>query len=125
MMLLSPKLAPFFGENMQLLKIEESVSSTCSLSGSYTCFRKTGTSFSGPRCSHSVYIAEFKELNPKAPNNVTESGGGYAKGPCKFMVTDGLNVALVSPTSAVSIVSKVGVPISNLVEKEVRLEKHR
>ncbi|ONK68899.1 uncharacterized protein A4U43_C05F17200 [Asparagus officinalis] len=113
-MLLGPKLAPFCGVKTQLLKIGELVSRVDSTSARcFTCYRN------GFSCGHRLYIATLKELNPKFPNKMTEPGGGYAKGQCKFMVTDDLDVALVSPFSTVRIINEFGVSISNLVEEEV------
>ncbi|ONK68898.1 uncharacterized protein A4U43_C05F17190 [Asparagus officinalis] len=113
-MLLSPKLAPFFAAKMQRLKIEETVSrGGVTKAGCHSCFRKTAN------CPHEVNIATFKELNPKFPNKMTEPGGGYAKGQCKFMVTDDLNVSLFSPLAAVHMVKELGVSIGNLKEEEV------
>ncbi|XP_020268530.1 uncharacterized protein LOC109843946 isoform X2 [Asparagus officinalis] len=113
-MLLSPKLAPFFAAKMQILKIEETVSrARATKAGCYSCFRKN------TNCPHKVNIATCKELNPKFPNKMSESGGGYAKGQCKFMVTDDLDVSLFSPLAAVHMMKDLGVSIGNLKEEEV------
>nr|XP_010920193.1 uncharacterized protein LOC105044094 [Elaeis guineensis] len=90
--LLSPKLAPFFGCSQNMLKIDEQLSE-----------RYHG----------------YMEVNPKFPVGRTDTGGGYAKGPGKFLVMDGLRVAPVSLLSAVQDLNEKKVPINSLVEREI------
>lgn len=115
-LIISPKLAPFFGVKKQLLKIEEEVSVGGYVMGCYAC-----DSCSRFPCIHGTKEAALTELNPKSSKNTTESGGGYAKGLVKFMVTDDLNVAPLSSSSVIRIIHERQVRISDLVEKEVSI----
>jgi hypothetical protein len=38
------------------------------------------------KCSHGK--TKVLAVNPKVPIMTTQTGGGFAKGPCKFLVTD-------------------------------------
>ncbi|KAJ6818791.1 uncharacterized protein M6B38_131600 [Iris pallida] len=105
--LLSPQLGPFFGCSNNILKLDE----INPRYGCYSCFLKNAN------CDHDVVgTSVMKGLNPKSLQGGTEKGGGYAKGPGKFMVTDDLRV---SPLSTISIVSKLDSSFDNVVERKV------
>ncbi|XP_059628041.1 uncharacterized protein LOC132270848 [Cornus florida] len=121
-MLLSPKLAPFFACENQLLHIEESSSPQYLL---YTCGATDGELFVHPMTSKFDGFCFGQELglwsmvNPKSSTGQTTGGGGFVKGPAKFMVTDDLVVTPLSPISSISFLGKLDVPITDVDQKVV------
>ncbi|XP_077225220.1 uncharacterized protein LOC143858451 [Tasmannia lanceolata] len=57
--------------------------------------------------------SQFYAMNPKS------SGGGYTKGPVKFMVTDDLDVKPFSTTTIISLLKKFSLPLSDIEEQVV------
>jgi len=116
-MLLSPKLAPFFGYSKQLLKIDEMPPKRGTETG-----RCSTCKWNNTLCKHGVDKSVFIELNPKLPSGKSEQGGGYAKGPGKFMVTNDLHVSPLTPVSTTQFISSQGLPFSKLEEKEANID---
>ncbi|KAH7855571.1 hypothetical protein Vadar_026366 [Vaccinium darrowii] len=112
-MLLSPKHAPFSACESQLLDIEESVNTQYIVDSCSNCNSFEGI-FSGP----------LSLVNPKSTSGETTGGGGFVKGPVKFMVTDALAVTLLSPTSITSYLADLNVPITDVGKKDVRVGKN-
>ncbi|XP_059628042.1 uncharacterized protein LOC132270850 isoform X1 [Cornus florida] len=120
--LLSPKLAPFFACENQLLHIEESSSRQYLL---YTCGATDGELFVHPMtskfdgCCFGQELGLLSMVNPKSSTGETTGGGGFVKGPAKFMVTDDLVVTPLSPISSISFLGKLDVPITDVDQKVV------
>lgn len=57
-------------------------------------------------------------VNPKVPTMTTETGGGYAKGPGKFLVTNELGVVPFSLMNALHELKGKELSISKLETKE-------
>lgn len=114
--LLSPELAAFFGSSQNMLKIDEKISVSTMVSGCCKCFRRRR------QCTHFKerdLLRRFTEVNPKSPVGGTATGGGYAKGPGKFWVMEGLRVSPISVVSTVQMLNEMKVPMDSLVEWEV------
>ncbi|KAH0454484.1 hypothetical protein IEQ34_016408 [Dendrobium chrysotoxum] len=111
-MLSSPKLAPFFGLDKQLLQIEEAFPRTIKSCACKTCFSFS----SATRCLHGHNVSSFNLMNPKLQNSGLELGGGYVKGMGWYLITDEMEVSPLSPITSVHIINKLMVPISGLEE---------
>uniref|UniRef100_A0A5B7B3L5 Uncharacterized protein n=1 Tax=Davidia involucrata TaxID=16924 RepID=A0A5B7B3L5_DAVIN len=117
--LLCPKLAPFSACENQLLHVEESCSPQYLL---YTYGESNTESFVRPNgSSFGEGLGQLSMVNPKSSTGETTGGGGYVKGPAKFMVTDALVVTQLSPISSISFLGKLDVPITDVDEKVVRV----
>ncbi|KAF6991350.1 hypothetical protein CFC21_008443 [Triticum aestivum] len=100
-LLLSPKLAPFFGCSSNVLQVEEL-----------------------PIRQH--YVPHYAcELNPKSPNRGCETSyRAYVnQGSINFMVTDGLRIVDFSLAKSLQAIRAAKVPKGELVEKELVLDK--
>ncbi|KAJ6814104.1 uncharacterized protein M6B38_139425 [Iris pallida] len=114
--LLSPKLGPFFGCSNNILKLDEINQREGTAHGCFTCYWKNNNKgCTAAKCDHGVGKSVMKELNPKSPEGGTEKGGGYAKGPGKFMVTNDLHVSPVSTSSIIQLASS----FDSVVERKV------
>ncbi|ONK55782.1 uncharacterized protein A4U43_C10F930 [Asparagus officinalis] len=114
--LISPKLAPFFGYTGSMLEMDEIAPRESSCRGCYVCcWRNDNTGCSVSECAHGVKQAYFRLLNPKSPEGSTEIGGGYAKG--KFLVTTDLCVSQLSASSSIQIIKNQDISLSDLVMK--------
>lgn len=115
-MLLSPKIAPYFGSKNQLLKIEEQVPlqpkliNCPSCSGSYITLGNFGA------CPHGKKGMQLRTVNPKYSAVVDGLGGAFVTGSAMFTVTDELIVKPLSPVSGISFINKFGFQISDLEE---------
>lgn len=117
-LLVDPKLPSFFSCKNHPLNVEEMKSRTY-YSSCYICLKEQSS-----RCyGHSRTEATLYELNPKLPSTQMEIKDGYAKGPCKFMITDGLHVSISSPFSTVHINNELGASFNDLEEMEVSIGK--
>jgi hypothetical protein len=99
--LLFPKVATFFSST-HFLGADEVLPTALSIPLCSLCI-KNSNPFSDDvimKCSHD--ITEALAVNPKVPTMSTETGGGFAKGPCKFLVTDELGVVPFSLISSLS-----------------------
>ncbi|KAJ6818795.1 uncharacterized protein M6B38_131620 [Iris pallida] len=118
--LLSPKLGRFFGCSNNILKLDEINPRESTRNGCCTCYWKNNNkACTAAKCDHGVGESLIKELNPKSPQGGTEKGGGYAKGPGNFVVTDDLHVSPLSISSVIPIVSKLGSSFDSVVERKV------
>ncbi|XP_020243390.1 uncharacterized protein LOC109821625 [Asparagus officinalis] len=115
-MLLSPKLYPHFNCDDQILRIGTKLSTDCTVLGCETCYNAGSN-----ECKHNIGRVILNEINPKMPNAVTRSGGGYAERALRFMVTDEMAVAPVSHISVIGAIKELRVPVSILFENEVKL----
>jgi hypothetical protein len=68
------------------------------------------------KCSHGK--TKLLAVNPKVPTITTKTGGSYAKGPGKFLVTNELGVAPFSLINALSELKKKGHSVSELTTTE-------
>jgi len=96
-MALSPKLPPFFSCNNHFLMTDEQA----------------------PRDSITLLVA----VNPKVPTMTTETGGGYAKGQSKFLVTNELRVVPFSLINAFSELKNKERSVSQLETTEFAFTK--
>ncbi|XP_077225333.1 uncharacterized protein LOC143858558 [Tasmannia lanceolata] len=98
--LINPKLAAHFCCENNLLQIEEAAP-------------RNPTNGSGGPILHAI--------NPKSRDGITESGGGFVKGPVIFTVTDDLDVKPFSPTRTISFIKKFNLPLSDIEEQVVNV----
>ena len=121
-MLLAPKLYPHFNCSNQVLRIEANIPGTCNGRWCKTCWDAGTYAATCTKCQRQyIDIAKLTEINPKLANSGTEIGGGYSKKLARFMVTDEMVVAPMSPVSGIDLIKELKVPIRSLVEKEVTL----
>ncbi|XP_077225469.1 uncharacterized protein LOC143858654 [Tasmannia lanceolata] len=97
--LINPKLAPHFLCENNLLQIEEATPRNLTYEG--------GT----------ILLA----LNPKSPDGITKSGGGFVKGPVTFILTDDLDVKPFSYTRTISFIKKFNLPLGDIQEQVVNV----
>ncbi|XBI94561.1 hypothetical protein VPH35_031174 [Triticum aestivum] len=99
-LLLSPKLAPFFGcGTSKLLQVEE-------------------------QDPYNARTPDHPGCDPKSPNGGRDNGEGYVKQePRKFMVTDDLHVLPLSLASTLQVVSGAKTQRKDHLEKEIALTK--
>lgn len=121
-MLLAPMLYPHYNYSNQLLRIEEKHARTCSIRGCETCWGGNSP-VSRVKCKHNMDVVELAEINPKLRSSGKGHGGGYARATARFMVTNEMVVAPLSPISGVDVIKELRVPIGFLVEKEVTLRE--
>ncbi|XP_077225396.1 uncharacterized protein LOC143858597 [Tasmannia lanceolata] len=95
--LINPKLASHFSCESNLLQIEEAAPRNPTIEG--------GTI--------------LHAINPKSTDGITESGGGFVKGPLTFRVTDDLGVKLFSPITTISFLKKFNLASSDIEEQVV------
>ncbi|KAK8916930.1 hypothetical protein KSP39_PZI022652 [Platanthera zijinensis] len=123
-MLLTPKLALFFGyKNQLILKLEEITASTSIVKGSCAkCYSNNGCkTCSSTQCVHGIRESEFVEQNPKSAKGLLDDGGGFVVGCRRLGIMDNLHISLLSTISAV--VNGENLSISDLVGKELSLDK--
>lgn len=95
--LLTPKVAPFFGCSSNVLQVEE---------------------LAGRR----IFARRFLEMNPRSHDDT--SVRGYIKGtPINFMVTNDLQIMPLSLTNTIQLLHASNIPKNKLVEKELTLDK--
>jgi hypothetical protein len=116
--LLYPVLPPFFGYSNPLLRSYELPSIASSVACCSPCIRDDCSpfSFTKMKCSHGK--TKLLAVNPKVPTITTKTGGSYAKGPGKFLVTNELGVAPFSLINALSELKKKGHSVSELTTTE-------
>ncbi|KAK8916928.1 hypothetical protein KSP39_PZI022654 [Platanthera zijinensis] len=123
-MLLTPKLATFFGyKNQLILKLEEITALTSTVKGSCAkCYADNGyKTCSSAQCVHGIKESKFVEQNPKSSKGLLDDGGGFVVGCRRFGIMDNLHISLLSTISAV--VNGENWSISDLVGEELSLDK--
>ncbi|KAK8965654.1 hypothetical protein KSP40_PGU020455 [Platanthera guangdongensis] len=123
-MLVTPKLSTLHGYKNQLLEVEEITSTKSLTRGSCAkCFRDNGyKSCTTTPCIHGRRQSEDRELNPKLAKGVPNNDGAFVGCSRRFMITDDLNISILSAISAV--VNGQNLPIYDVVEKEVFVDKY-
>ncbi|KAK8965137.1 hypothetical protein KSP40_PGU019808 [Platanthera guangdongensis] len=122
-MLLTPKLATFYGYKYQLvLRLEEITTMGSIVKGSCVkCYADNGfKSCSSTQCVHGIRVSQFVEQNPKSVKGLLDNGGGFVVGRRRFIVMDNLHVSL--PSAISTIVNGENVSMSDLVGKELFLD---
>ncbi|KAL0905069.1 hypothetical protein M5K25_027244 [Dendrobium thyrsiflorum] len=122
-MLVLPEIASYYGCSDQMLQLDEMISTKGTLSSSCVkCHLDNGSKSSlTPPCKHGLREIEIIQQNPKLENGGSDSGGGFVEDERRFMVTDNLQI---SPISSISAITKgIDFLISDLVEKEVSVDK--
>ncbi|TVU15917.1 hypothetical protein EJB05_39460, partial [Eragrostis curvula] len=115
-MLLFPRLAPFFSSDY-FLRCDEVLPIVSSVTCCSPCIRNcTPFVLKEMKCSHGK--TKLLAVNPKFPTTTTEAGGGYAKGPGKFLVTNELGVVPFSLINSFRALKEKEHSVSNLVTKE-------
>ncbi|KAK8965138.1 hypothetical protein KSP40_PGU019809 [Platanthera guangdongensis] len=123
-MLLSPKLAVFYGyKNQLILKLEEITTTALIVEGSCVkCYADNGyKTCSSTQCVHGIKESEFVEQNPKSAKGLLDDGGGFVVGCRRFGIMDNLHISQLSTISAV--VNGENLSISDLVGEELSLDK--
>ncbi|KAF7003405.1 hypothetical protein CFC21_018722 [Triticum aestivum] len=121
--LLSPKLAPFFGCSSNVLQIEEmsprSLTFRC-----FKCHVVEAAYTGGCSCSYPDKIT-FVESNPKFRGIGSDSTAkAYVHGGLgKFLVTSDLRVLDFTMTNTLQVMRAAKIPKEKLVEKELTLDK--
>ncbi|XP_062091828.1 uncharacterized protein LOC133797792 [Humulus lupulus] len=106
-MLLSPKIERMFGCESQLLEVNEEVTpAEFAYNKCYACCLQNKTA-----CCH-TQNQRLKIMNPKCPGS-TKTGGGFVREQGCYLVTDSLEVELLSPASGMS---RLEIPFSDLEE---------
>ncbi|XP_012069006.2 uncharacterized protein LOC119370405 [Jatropha curcas] len=113
--LLSPKIAPDFGYEKQLLGVEEA-----SHQQYYYVFDYSGKGrFSMDNEPSSKRVIALTVKDPQSPNKKAKACGGFVMKPAMFTVTDDLIVTPISPVSGMSILNKLNVPCNDIEERVV------
>jgi len=121
-MVLSPKLPPFFSCNNHFLMTDEQLPVKGSMGCCTPCIRDCSlVDIFTMKCSHGN--TNLLAVNPKVPTMTTETGGGYAKGPGKFLVTNELRVVPFSLINAFSELKKKEHSVSQLATTEFAFTK--
>ncbi|KAG9447017.1 hypothetical protein H6P81_013145 [Aristolochia fimbriata] len=122
-MLLCPKLAPYFGCSKPVVR---DGGSTAMEPFDYKVLHLLHGS-EGPgaygHCSHGLGRTQLLAMNPKFPDAVTQSGGGFVKREAMFMVTDELTMIPHSPIAIVQLINEFDLDVSDLEEQVVRFGK--
>ncbi|EEF41861.1 conserved hypothetical protein [Ricinus communis] len=121
--LLCPKIAPTFGYEHQLLRVDGLVHPQ--FYAWYCCYTELMFSIDRPAGGKAIAL---NVKDPKSPPRGTKTGGsGYVIGPAIFTVKDDLNVTPISPVSGVCVLNKLKVPFSDIEERtvDVGIEKVR
>ena len=125
--LLSPKLAPGFSYENQLLGVEEDTHPAYyfySRSGWDTMLASDKTLLPS-NSSGTVSIVTI--MDPKSHGSHhkdKKSGQGFLKGPALFTVTDDLIITAISSISGLSVLSKLKVPFGDIEERTVHVGKN-
>ncbi|PKU79681.1 uncharacterized protein LOC110116322 [Dendrobium catenatum] len=122
-MLILPEIASYYGCSDQMLQLDEISSTEGTISSSCVKCHLDNRSKSRltPPCKHGLSEAKIIEQNPKLKNGGSDCGGGFVKDERRFMVADNLQISPISSISA--IIKGVDFLISDLVEKEVSVDK--
>ncbi|KDP46570.1 hypothetical protein JCGZ_08542 [Jatropha curcas] len=113
--LLSPKIAPDFGYEKQLLGVEEA-----SHQQYYYVLDCLGNPcFFMDNEPSSQRVGALTVKDPKSPNKKAKACGGFVMKPAMFTVTDDLIVTPISPVSGISILNKLNVPFNDIEERVV------
>ncbi|XXG89316.1 hypothetical protein AAC387_Pa12g1348 [Persea americana] len=121
-LLIEPNLATFFSCYNHPLQVKEQIPWQPTIGCCYQCKELSGgritiTDFGTGYCGHSNYMEKkLCIINPKYPNAVKELGGTFFAGPALFMITDELNVKQLSPTSALSLLTKLNISMGDIEE---------
>ncbi|OMO86059.1 hypothetical protein CCACVL1_09823 [Corchorus capsularis] len=117
-MLLSPKLAPGFGYENQLLGIEENRHPQYyySLEDGMLVSDKTLLP-SGILCT----VSDVTVMDPKSDHKDKKSGRGFLSGPALFTISDDLNITAISSISGLSLLNKLNVPYDDIEECTVNV----
>lgn len=116
-MVVSPRLPPFFSCTNPLFPSDEKPPTVSSVACCPPCIRNRSLVHAEMKCDHGT--TKLLAVNPKVPTVTTEIGGGYAKGPGKFLVTDGLGIAPFSLINVLNELKAKELSVSNLVTTEV------
>ncbi|TKY65913.1 tyrosine/DOPA decarboxylase [Spatholobus suberectus] len=124
--LANPKCSPQFSFDKQILPIGEACLPVyyCKTYHTYTNPEYRLALTTSPQSSYYRYYDEdgrLKILDPKSPIGDSRSGGGFAKGPSMYMVTDDLVVTPMSSCSGVSYLKRSEVPLSDLEERVISI----
>lgn len=96
-MLLTPKIATFFGVSKQMMKIDENPPETA---------------------TYSYY--SVNPINPKLPNFGTNNGGGFVNEQERFMVTGDLVVKPMSAAALIKLTKTQHVPTTSIEERIIK-----
>ncbi|KAG0527266.1 hypothetical protein BDA96_06G219000, partial [Sorghum bicolor] len=116
-MVVCPWLPAFFSCSNSLLPSYEVAPAVSSVACCSPCIRNfSHLVLKEIKCSHGN--TKMLAVNPKVPTMTTETGGGYAKGPGKFLVTNELGVVPFSLMNALHELKGKELSISKLETKE-------
>ncbi|KDP46569.1 hypothetical protein JCGZ_08541 [Jatropha curcas] len=117
--LLSPKIAPDFGYENQLLGVKEVAHQLCylKLSSNGLGFN-VGISLDKPTSNRSIAL---RVKDPKSTYKSGKTGRGFMKGPAMFTVTDDLIVTPISQISGLSVLNKLNIPFNDIEELNVHV----
>ncbi|PKU68978.1 uncharacterized protein LOC110096557 [Dendrobium catenatum] len=124
-MLISPKLAPFFGYRKQMLYMEESSPLVpSSLYGCQKCYWDNNNSpCSTVSCKHGVQQSHFIEMDPMLAKADTYMDEGFVRSDQNFLVTDDLHVTPMSLFYFLQILKRQGLHVDQLEYGEMVLER--
>ncbi|KDP46572.1 hypothetical protein JCGZ_08544 [Jatropha curcas] len=118
--LLSPKIAPDFGYENQLLGVKEVAHQLCYQKQTYfnDVGWKIGISLDKPTSNTSIAL---RVKHPKSTYKSGKTGGGFVMGPAVFTVTDDLIVTPISQFSGLSVLNKLNIPFNDIEELNVHV----
>ncbi|KAI0489178.1 hypothetical protein KFK09_029020 [Dendrobium nobile] len=124
-MLISPKLAPFFGYRKQMLYMEESSPLVpSSLAGCQKCYWDNNNSpCSTVCCKHGVQQSHFIEMDPMLAKADTYMDEGFVRSDQNFLVKDDLHVTPMSILYFIQILKGQGLHVNHLEYGEMVLER--
>ncbi|XVE79480.1 hypothetical protein DITRI_Ditri14bG0062400 [Diplodiscus trichospermus] len=126
-MLLSPKLAPGFSYENELLGVEEDTHPTYYYSTKKGGDAKLVSDKTLLSSDSSRSVLGVTVMDPKSRysnNKDKKSGQGFLGGPALFTVTDDLIIAAISSISGLSVLSKLKVPFGDIEERTVHVGKN-
>jgi hypothetical protein len=122
-LLVSPKLAPFFGCSINALQVVESDPRRKTHNKCFQCFKVGGDR----KCDCSIYGYRdyvFNEMNPKYTSGVHDTSRAYMKGGLRnFIVTNDLRILHFSLANTLRVMRASNIPKEKLVEKELSLDR--
>ncbi|XVF68900.1 hypothetical protein PTKIN_Ptkin11bG0038200 [Pterospermum kingtungense] len=126
-MLLSPKLAPGFSYENQLLGVEEDTPPKY-----YYSMKSSWEALLVPESDETVHSDSLRSslvtfIDPKSHDSQhkdKKSGQGFLKGPALFTVTDELVITPISSISGLSVLSKLKVPFGDIEQRTVHVGKN-
>ncbi|XWS53057.1 hypothetical protein CRYUN_Cryun11dG0125000 [Craigia yunnanensis] len=125
-MLLSPKLAPGFSYENQLLGVEEDTPAYFySLKPGWSSMLASDKTVIPSDSSRTVSVVTI--MDPKSHDshhNDKKSGQGFFRGPALFTITDDLIITAISSISGLSVLSKLKVPFGDIEERTVHVGKN-